>query len=41
MIKFDPWPTFDSTRIAPAILSTNDFVIAWPNFVPPMERELV
>ena len=41
MIKFDPWPTFDSTRIAPAIPSTNDFVIAWPNFVPPMARELV
>ena len=41
MIKFDPWPTFDSTWIAPAIPTTNDFVIARPNSVPPMARELV
>ena len=41
MIKFDPWPTFDSTWIAPAIPSTNDFVIARPNSVPPLAQELV
>ena len=41
MIKLDPWPTFDSTRIAPPISSTNSFVIARPNSVPPMARELV